>query len=205
VIRPWSQALQCADVVAQHELELLVEVGLHFRHPLGSDSLRRDDQCPTHQSAQFELAHDQPGLDGLAETHLVGQQVAHAVTGDGPRQGVDLVRQRNDVGLHGSQQHMALGGAGGAFEHLGHLGCGGHIGNASGLDLRLQVGTQRPQGGAGHAHHRVLVRQPDTAHRLPPQGLFFDDLACAVMNGAILPKRLHPLITFYLDLLPAEL
>ncbi len=36
--------------------------------------------------------------------------------------------------------------------------------------------------------HRVLVRQPDTAHRLPPQGLFFDDLAGAVMNGAVLPK-----------------
>ena len=181
----------------QHELELLVEVGLHFRHPLGSDSLRRDNQCPTHQPAQLEFAHDQTGLDGLAETHLVGQQVAHAVAGDGTGQGVDLVRQRNDVGLHGSQQHMALGGAGGTFEHLGYLGCGGHIGNASSLDLRLQVGTQRPQGGAGNAHHRVLVRQPDTAHRLPPQGLFFNNLAGAVMNGAVLPLltnagRFHP-------------
>ncbi len=121
--------MQGADVVAQHELELLVEVGLHFRHPLSGNTFGRDNQGSAHQSAQLEFAHDQPGLDGLAETHLVGQQVAHAVAGDGPGQGVDLVRQRNDVGLHGSQQHMALGGAGGAFEHLGHLGCGGHIGN----------------------------------------------------------------------------
>ena len=163
-------------------------MGLHFRHPLGSDAFGRDDQDSPNQPAQLELAHDQTGLDGLAETHLVGQQIAHTVSGDGPGQGVDLVRQRDDVGLHGSQQYMAVGGAGGAFEHLGHLGCGGHIGNAPGLDLRLQVGTQRPQGGAGHAHHRVLVRQPDTAHRLPPQGLFFDDLAGAVMNGRIAPR-----------------
>src|SRR5680860_1847286 len=70
--------------------------------------------------------------------------------------------------------------------------------------LRPQVGIQRPQGGAGNADHRILVRQPDTAHRLPPQGLFFHDLEGAVMNGAVLPKRLHPLITLYLYLLPAE-
>ena len=30
---------------------------------------------------------------------------------------------------------MALGGAGGAFKHFGYLGCGGHIGNASGLSI----------------------------------------------------------------------
>ena len=99
-------------------------MGLHFRHPLGGDSFGRDNQCPAHQTAQFELAHDQTGFDGLTETHFVGQQVAHAVAGDGPGQGVDLVRQRNDIGLHGSQQHMAVGGAGGAFEHFGYLGCG---------------------------------------------------------------------------------
>ena len=86
---------------------------------------------------------------------------------------------------------MAIGGAGGTFKYLGHLSCGSHVGYASNLDLRLQIGTQRPQGGAGHAHHRVLVRQPDTAHRLPPQGLFFNDLAGAVMNGAVLPNILH--------------
>ena len=91
---------------------------------------------------------------------------------------------------------MITGNTGGAFEHLGYLGCGGHIGNASSLDLRLQTGAQRAQGGVGYVHNRVLVRQPDTTHRLPPQGLFFDDLAGAVMNGAVLPKRFHPLIIF---------
>ena len=86
---------------------------------------------------------------------------------------------------------MTIRGAGGTFEHLGNLGCGGHVGYAPSLDLRLQVGTQRPQGGAGYAHHRVLVRQPDTANRLPPQGLFFNDLAGAVVNGAVLPRMCH--------------
>ena len=68
-----------------------------------------------------------------------------------------------------------------------------HLESTGGLpnDLRLQVGTQRPQSGAGYAHHRVLVGQPDTVNRLPPQGLFFDDLAGAVMNGAVLPNILH--------------
>ena len=183
--------MQGADVVTQHELELFVEMGLHFRHPLGGDALGRNNQGAAHQPAQLKLAQDQTGLDGLAKANLVGQQVAHAVTGDGPGQDVELVRQRNDVGLHGSQQHMTIRGAGGTFEHLGNLGCGGHVGYAPSLDLRLQVGTQRPQGGAGYAHHRVLVRQPDTAHRLPPQGLFFDDLAGAVMNGAVLPRMCH--------------
>ena len=48
-----GQALQGAYVVAQHELELLVEVGLHFGHPLGSDAFGRDDQDSPNQPAQF--------------------------------------------------------------------------------------------------------------------------------------------------------
>ena len=110
---------------------------------------------------------------------------------------MDLMRQRNDVGLHGSQQDMTARSAGSAFQHFGHLGCGCYIGNAFGLDLRLQVGAQRPQSGTRYAYHYILIRQPDAAHRLPPQSLFFDDLANAVMNGAVLPAlaadgRPHP-------------
>ena len=67
-------------------------MGLHFRHPLGGDAFGRDDQDSPNQPAQLELSHNQTGLDGLTKTHLVGQQVAHAVAGDGPGQGVDLVR-----------------------------------------------------------------------------------------------------------------
>ena len=85
--------MQCADVVTQNGLELFVEVGLHFRYPLGGDIFGRDDQGSAHQPAQLEFAHDQPGLNGLAETHLVGQQVTHTVARDGAGQGVNLVRQ----------------------------------------------------------------------------------------------------------------
>jgi hypothetical protein len=64
---------------------------------------------------------------------------------------------------------VAAGCAGEAFGHLGHLGGCRHIGKAPSLYFRLNFGIQRPQTGAGHAHRRVLVRQPDTANRLPPQ------------------------------------
>ena len=46
-----------------------------------------------------------------------------------------------------------------------------------------------------------------TRHTVAPTRsvpLFLNDLAGAVMNGAVLPTRFHPLITLYLDLLPAE-
>ena len=100
---------------------------------------------------------------------------------------MDLVRQRNNIRLHGGQQDTAVCGAGRTLEHLSHLRRRGHIGNASGLELRVQVAIQWPQGVARHAHHRILVRQPDTTHCLPPQSLFLEDLASTIMNGAVLP------------------
>ncbi len=71
--------MQRADVVAQHKLEMLVEVSLHFHHPLGSNSFGNNNQNSPNQSAQFEFAHDQTGLDGLTQANLVGQQVTHAL------------------------------------------------------------------------------------------------------------------------------
>ena len=49
----------------------------HWRtSPLGATT----SIAPRH-AAQLQFAQDQPGLDGLAQAHLVRQQVANAVAG----------------------------------------------------------------------------------------------------------------------------
>jgi len=58
--------------------------------------------------------------------------------------GVDLVRQRCEVGPHGDKEDSVGGFAAiarqVAFEHLSYLGCCRTV-NASDLNLRMQVGT----------------------------------------------------------------
>ena len=80
-----GQALQCADVLAQHKLKGFIEVGLHFGHPLGGQPFGGHDQRAPHQAAQLQFAHDQAALNGFAETDLIGQQIADAVAGNGTR------------------------------------------------------------------------------------------------------------------------
>ena len=48
VVPTRSHSLQCADVVTQHKLELFVEMRLHFRHPLGSNTFGRNNQNATY-------------------------------------------------------------------------------------------------------------------------------------------------------------
>lgn len=72
-------------------VKILMEVGAHLRHPLGHQPLGGDHQRPSHQATELELAQDQPGLDGLAQPDFIGQEVTHAVAGNRPSQGTDLV------------------------------------------------------------------------------------------------------------------
>jgi hypothetical protein len=61
------------------ELQLLAEVQAHLGLPLAHQPLGRHHQHALGHAAQLQFAQDQPGLDGLAQAHLVGQQVANAV------------------------------------------------------------------------------------------------------------------------------
>ena len=90
------------------ELELLAEVQAHFGLPLAHQSLGRHHQDALHPATQFQFAQHQAGLDGLAQAHLIGQQVANAVAADGAVQRIELVRQRHHAGLDGRQQQVVL-------------------------------------------------------------------------------------------------
>ena len=64
-------------------MELLVEVHHHLGNPLSDQSLRCDDQRALDQPAELESPQDEPGLDGLAQTDLVRQEIAHPIVGSG--------------------------------------------------------------------------------------------------------------------------
>ncbi len=70
-----EEAAVGAELAGIDQPEILVEVGLHLRDPLGDEPLRRDDQRPADQPRNFSSRRIRPGLDGLAEADLVGQQV----------------------------------------------------------------------------------------------------------------------------------
>src|SRR5690606_40784726 len=84
------------EVTRDEQAELLPEVGAHLRYPLGHQALRGDHQRPPYQAPELELPHDETRLDGLAEAHLVRQEIAHAVIGNGPGESPNLMRQRDD-------------------------------------------------------------------------------------------------------------
>ena len=52
--------------------EIFFKMRLHFGHPLHNQTLGRDDQCASDQTAEFELPHDQARFNGLSQPNLVG-------------------------------------------------------------------------------------------------------------------------------------
>ena len=85
------------EVRGQKQVELLVELLLHLGHPLRGEASGAHHERSAHESARLELLQDEPGLDGLSQTHLVGQQVANVVVGQGAVERVKLMRQRYEV------------------------------------------------------------------------------------------------------------
>ena len=81
--RDCRNAAKRFDIIRQDKLKTFVEVGLHFGHPLAHQSLRGDDERPLDQASELKFPHDETGLDGLAQTDLVRQEIAHPVVGDG--------------------------------------------------------------------------------------------------------------------------
>ena len=67
---------ECGKLGRFDELEMLPEMQPHLGLPLPDQPLRRHHQDSLRHAAQLELAQDKPGLDRLAEPHLVGQQVS---------------------------------------------------------------------------------------------------------------------------------
>ena len=57
----------------REKAKLLAEVRLHFGDPLRDESLGYDDEYASGQATQLEFAHDESGLDGLAQTDFIGE------------------------------------------------------------------------------------------------------------------------------------
>ena len=79
---------------------------LHFLNPLRHQTLRRNHKDPLDQSTELQFPEDQPRLDGLAQTNLIGQQVANPIFAHCTRESVELVRERDDASFQWSQQNV---------------------------------------------------------------------------------------------------
>ncbi len=90
--------------------QVLAKMQTHLRLPLPDQAFGGHHQHPSHHAAQFQLAQDQASLDGLAQAHLVRQQVANAVAAHGPVQRVQLVGQWHHTGLDRGQQQVVFQG-----------------------------------------------------------------------------------------------
>ena len=173
-----GDAAERGEVARDEEAELLVEVGAHFRDPLGDESLGRHDQRAAHRATQLELAHDEPCLDRLAQADLVRQQVADAVVRDRTRQGADLVRQGDHRRLDGRQQDVLGQGVGdsGRRRQVGEPRGTARRALSRGLELARPDADSRVPGGNPHAVQRV-----------PPQVLHLDDPADLLVFEAPCP------------------
>ena len=178
-----ARLTECAQAAGKDEPEVLVEVALHLRLPLQHQSRRSDDEDPPHKPANLQLAQDQTGLDRLAEPHLVRQQIADAIAGDGALQSEQLVGQRDDRAFQRSDQRVPL-------QRVGDARGGADIGKAV-EEMRL-ARFQRGETLLQHPDGSPAARQPDQAGRLSPQRVGIDDAAGFIMVDAVPPlARLH--------------
>ena len=75
--------------------------------PLRHNARGRDDKSPAHEAANLEFPEDQSGLDCLAKTDFVGEQVANAVAGHGTGERLKLMGQRDDASLQRCHKRVA--------------------------------------------------------------------------------------------------
>ena len=73
------------------------ELALEFLLPLRHEPSRGDDQRPAGQPAQPQLGENQPGLDGLAQSHLVGEYRSPPHPAQRASRRLQLVVERGEV------------------------------------------------------------------------------------------------------------
>jgi len=165
-------------------MELLIEVYGHLGNPLRHQALRGDHKRSPHQALEPELPHDETCLDVLAEAHLVRQELAHTVIGNGPGESPNLMRQRGDGRFDGRKQDV-LG------QRTGDPRRGSEISDpVHGADACFMHG---PEVRGRQPHDGILARQPDTSNGLAPERLGLDDPAELPMLGAVVPLAYHRL------------
>ena len=88
--RPWLRRT-CGHQLAVDDHEVEAELLAHLVLPLQRQARRADDDHRAGPVPQQQLLDDQPGLDGLAEADVVGQQQVRPRGLQGPAQRLELV------------------------------------------------------------------------------------------------------------------
>ena len=112
--REAAPAAQLADALAIDDVEGEAELALELVLPLHEHGGRRGDHDQVDAPPQQQLADDEPGLDGLAETDVVGDQQIDARQPQRLAQRQELVGVEPDAGPERRLQQIAVGGGGGA-------------------------------------------------------------------------------------------
>ena len=91
IVRPGAETQQ-AFLVKQGEAQ--VKAPQHFHQPLMGQRLRHDDQDPLGEAREQLIMQDHPGLNGLAEADLIGQQHPGGKPPGHFARDIDLMRQQ---------------------------------------------------------------------------------------------------------------
>ena len=84
--------LQVAHRVAVQDCDGLVELRFHLELPLPSEVRRNDDEDTISQPSCAKLLENHAGLDGLAQTHLIAQEIAMRIVADDTVDDAHLMR-----------------------------------------------------------------------------------------------------------------
>jgi hypothetical protein len=105
-------AAQIAHGVAIHDAELQAEFVPHLVPPLDEKRCRADNQDAPGPVSDDEFQHGHPGLNGLAEAQVVGDQQVDPGHLDSPHHGIKLVVLDFDTGAEWSLDVLEVSGRG---------------------------------------------------------------------------------------------
>ena len=149
------------DAVPAEQAEEGVELVEELRHPLEGEVLGHDHQHALGEAQLAQAGEDEAGLDGLAETHLVGEDEARGAVGEDAAGGAHLVREDVDAG--GEERAQAVGAAQGL--EPGHPGAQregrGGAGVAGGEPVEEAAGGAIERGVVGDEHERPVTAGDD--------------------------------------------
>ena len=99
------------------DAEVQAELVAHLVAPLDLQRGRAGDQDRMHPLAEDQLLGHQPGLDGLPEAHVVGDEQVGARHLDGAHHRIELIVLDGDAGAEGGLERGDVGGGDGAPQY----------------------------------------------------------------------------------------
>jgi hypothetical protein len=103
-------AADANHIVLVEHLEAQSEALLQLVLPLRQDGRRAGHDDVAHLLPQQQFAGDEPGLDGLAQANVIGDEQVHARQEQRLAQGFDLVGVDANAGAEGGLEEPGIGG-----------------------------------------------------------------------------------------------